>query len=76
MEKLNVGTVDAALRSAVAVGLGFLSVSLNVHLLISLLIAMIAMGMGASAMLHYCPLYSLLGICTRHNGAAPTARHP
>jgi hypothetical protein len=76
MQRFNVGALDAAVRIALAAGLGFLSVTLNVHLLVSLLIAMVALGMAGSAMLHYCPLYTLLGVTTRHDrGSTPAARH-
>jgi hypothetical protein len=76
MQQLNVGTMDAAIRWLLAVVLGYGSVALNVHVILSLLMAMVALGMAASALMHLCPLYAMLGISSRHRSTVTSPRHP
>ena len=66
MQQLNVGPLDAAIRWLLAAALGVASVALDLTMLLSLLAAMMALGMAASALMHFCPLYATLGLSTRH----------
>jgi hypothetical protein len=76
VQQLNVGTLDAAIRWLIAAVLGVASVALDVPMSVSLLLAMIALGMAASALMHFCPLYARLGMSTRHRAPMASTRHP
>ena len=67
----NVGIVDAVLRGILAVILLAVSFAVPDQLLLSFLAAFFAIGLGASAMIGYCPLYTALHISTNR----PVLRH-
>jgi hypothetical protein len=74
MRAINVGGTDTAIRWLLTIGLSFLSIITSTHMVLSLVLAMFALGMAASALTHYCPLYTWLGISTRRTPRPPLHR--
>lgn len=71
--EMNVGRVDATLRTLIAVLALAFSLALTDHLAASLALAVLAILMVGTALTGKCPAYTLLGISTCREERAPTS---
>lgn len=67
--RANLGTVDKALRNAIAVILALLVFVGMVDGIAAVIVAVIAVVLGLTALLQFCPLYRVLGFSTCKAGA-------
>ncbi len=66
--KGNVGHLDALVRGILAFGCLVVAVGTYDRPLVSLGAVVVALALGATAILHTCPLYAIFHISTSHRG--------